>query len=63
MVDKVLQIFIMVLFSVLGIAILVLAWVQPIPLAERIITTFVGLVGLSWVMLRVLRIRSAEATT
>jgi hypothetical protein len=60
-VDKGLQIFIVVLFSVLGMAIVVLAWVQPMLVAERIITTFIGLVGISWVLLRVLLMRSAKA--
>ncbi len=58
--DKGLQIFVVGLFSVLPMAVLLLAWVQPMPLAERIITTFVGLVALSWVMRRVLLPRSAK---
>ena len=61
MVDKGLQILVMAIFTVLGIAILVLAWAQQMPLGERILVTFVSLVGFSWVIARTILMKSAEA--
>jgi len=60
-VDKGLWIFIMVLFTVLGLGALVLAWLQPISIAERIFTSFAGIVGPSWVIVHTLSRRSAGA--
>ena len=48
MIDKSLNMFLMVLFGVSGIAILVLAWVWPMPASERIIATFVAQLGSLW---------------
>ena len=59
--DKSLDIFLMVLFGMGGIAILTLAWVQPTPLPEKILTTFVGLMGLFWVLFRALSLISMRA--
>ena len=58
MADKGLQILVMVLFSVLGIAALVFAWVQNITLPERLLVTFVGLLGPFWVTRHALSMRS-----
>ena len=44
--DKSLGIFLVVLFGISGIAILILAWLQPMMTSERILTTFIGLGGL-----------------
>ena len=46
--DKTLEIFLMVLFGIGGIAILILAWTRPMPLPERILTTSIGSAGISW---------------
>lgn len=51
--DKALDIFLMALFGMGGITILVLACVQPMPIAERILTVFIGLMGLLWFLSRV----------
>jgi membrane protein implicated in regulation of membrane protease activity len=56
--DRSLDIFLMVLFGMGGIAILVLAWVQPMPLPERILTTLFASVGLFWVLYRALSLIS-----
>lgn len=50
--DRALDIFMMVLFGMGGITILILAWAQPMPLLERILTTSVGAIGISWVLVR-----------
>ena len=52
--DKGLDIFLMVLFGVGGIAILVLAWTRPMPVPERILTTSVGAIGFFGVLARAL---------
>jgi polyferredoxin len=50
--DKSLDIFLMVLFGIGGIIILVLAWLQPMPLTDRIVTTSIGSIGIVWVLIR-----------
>ena len=54
MIDKGPGIFLLLLFGAAGITILALAWVQPMPVAERILTTSVGVIGLSGVLVRLL---------
>ena len=44
--DKSLGIFLMALFGISGIALLVLAWVWPMSVSERIPATFAGSVGI-----------------
>ena len=58
MVDKAPDIFLMLLFGMGGIIILILAWVQPMAVSERILTTFVGSVGPFGVLIRLLLLRS-----
>ena len=60
MIDKSLGIFLMVLFGVSGIAILMLAWIWPMPISERIMTTFIGSAGLLVVLIRALLLKSAQ---
>ena len=52
--DKALDIFLIVLFGLGGISILILAWVQPMQVSERIFTTLVGSIGPFWVSIRAL---------
>ena len=59
--DKGLRIFLMVLFGMGGIAILVLAWARPMPLAQRVLATSVGSIGLSWVFIQALLLRSVRS--
>jgi len=56
--DKSLGIFLMVLFGISGIVILMLAWLQPMPASERILTTFVGSTGLFVALVRALMLKS-----
>ena len=55
--DKGPGVFLLLLFGAAGITILALAWVQPMPAAERILTTFVGSIGLLGVLVRLLLYR------
>ena len=52
--DKSLDIFLMVLFGMGGIAVLTLAWTQPMPLPEKVLATSIGVIGLFWVLIRAL---------
>ena len=52
--DKGLDIFLTVLFGISGIMIVLLAWMQPASLSERILTTAIGSVGLMWVLIKTL---------
>ncbi len=44
--DKSMEVFLAVLFGILGLAIIILAWVRPMAESERILTTLIGSVGL-----------------
>ena len=44
--------FLMALFGVGGICILLVAWLQPMPLVERIPATSIASAGLLWVVIR-----------
>ena len=44
--DKALNIFLVVFFSMAGIAVLILGWTRPMPISERILTTSAGSIGL-----------------
>ena len=61
MIDKSLEIFLMLLFGTGGITILVLAWVPAMPLSERIVTICVGAMGLLWVLVRASTLMLARA--
>jgi len=57
MTDRSLDIFLMVLFGLGGLVLLTLAWVQPMPVSERILTTIIGSIGLVWVFFRALSLK------
>jgi hypothetical protein len=59
--DKSLDIFLMVLFGAGGITILIVAWAQPMPVLERVLTTSIGLIGPFWVLSRALSLTSVLA--
>ena len=61
MMGKSLSIFLMVLVGIAGITIVLLAWMQPMPVHERIFTTFVGSMGIVAVSIRALTLRSELA--
>lgn len=56
--DKSLSIFLMVVFGISGGAVLILTWLQPMPGAERIMSTFIGSVGLGVAFSRAVLIKS-----
>ena len=58
--DKPLGIFLMVLFGISGTAILMLTWVWPMLVSERILATFIGLVGLLVVFIQALMLKSPQ---
>ena len=58
MIDKSLGIFLMIIFGLSGIAILTLAWLQPLPASEKILTTLIGSTGLFVALVRALQLRS-----
>ncbi len=60
---KSLDIFQMVLFGIGGIAILILTWVQPMPLIERILSMSIGSIGIFWVLIHVLLRKPLRAGT
>jgi len=61
--DKSLGLLLMVLFGVSGVAILVLAWLQPMPERERILSTFIGASGLLVALSRGLLLKSVKVGT
>ncbi len=44
--DKSMEVFLAGLFGILGLTIIILAWVRPMPESERILTTIIGSMGL-----------------
>ena len=61
--DKSLDIILMALFGIGGIAILIIAWMQPMLTSERILNTFIGSIGILWVLIRMLIRRSIRTRT
>ena len=61
--DNFLDVFLMVLFGIGGISILIVAWLQPMSLLERIITTFIASIGLLWVGIRAVSLVLARVNT
>ena len=61
MVDKSLDIFLMIIFGIGGITILILACAQPMSMLERALTVSIGSIGLFWVLVRLASFRSVLA--
>ena len=61
--DKSLGILLMVLFAMSGIAILMLAWLRPVPESERMLTTVIGSTGIFMALMRALLLKSPRART
>ena len=57
--DKSLDILLVVLFGLSGMTILTLAWVQPMVIAERILTAIIGSIGLTVALTKWLMLKSA----
>jgi len=60
MMDRATGIILMVVFGTLGIAVLVLAWLQPMSGAERGLATVMGAVGLGVAASRIPALKSGE---
>ena len=58
--DKSLEIILLTLFGTSGIALLILAWLQPMAAAERALTVCVGSAGLLPACIRAIRSRLAH---
>ena len=61
--DKSLDILLMALFGTSGIAILLLAWLQPMADSERILTTLIGSVGLLLASIKAKQVKAPPVTT
>ncbi|MFC1913784.1 hypothetical protein ACFLXF_00705 [Chloroflexota bacterium] len=59
--DKSLEVMLILLFGVSGIAILMLAWLWPTVVPERIPATFIGSFGVFVAILKVLRLKSPQS--
>lgn len=59
--DKSLGVFLILLFGLLGITILMLAWLRPMPESERILSTFLGSIGLFVALSQVLLLKPSKA--
>jgi hypothetical protein len=58
MMDKSLNIFFITLLAVGGIVILVVTWLEPMPLSQRVASTFVGAAGIIGMLIWSLVLRS-----
>ena len=56
--DKSLDIFLMIVFGIGGIIILITAWIQPMSVLERVLTVSIGSIGLFWVLVRTIPLKS-----
>jgi len=55
--DKGLDMLLNTIFGLGGMIIMILAWIQSMPVSDRIFTTFIGVIGLSCVLIRALLLR------
>ena len=53
--------FLVGVIGVPGLTVCVMAWVQPMDISERILTTVIGTIGLIWALFRGLSMRSIPA--
>lgn len=56
--DKSLDIFLVLVFGIGGITILIAAWAQPMSALERVLTVSIGSIGLFWVLVRTIPLKS-----
>ena len=61
--DKSLDIWLIMLFGISGIAVLLLAWLWPTLESERIMATFAGFAGLFVALIRALMLKRLTVTT
>ncbi len=60
--DRSLSVLLIALFGISGIAIMILAWVKPMPASDRILSTLVGSVGLLVVFTQILLLKSSSSS-
>ena len=53
----------MILFAMSGIAILMLAWLRPVPESEKMLTTVIGSTGIFMALMRALLLKSPRVRT
>jgi len=63
MIDRALSVFLLLSFGVTGMAILIMAWIQPMPASERILTTLVGATGIFLAVSRAWLLRTIRPET
>ena len=63
MIDRSLGIFLLLSFGTTGMAVLVMAWIQPMPASERIMTTLAGSIGIFLALSMVLSLRRLQPET
>ena len=61
--DKSLSITLVLIFGISGIAMLMLAWLQPMPGSERVMAFFIGSVGLLVALIRVSMLKTQRTQT
>ena len=61
--DRGLNIFLLFSFGITGMAMLVMAWIQPMTASERIMTTLAGSVGIFLALSLVLSLRRLQPET
>jgi len=61
--DKALDVFLIVFFGMMGIAVLILAWTRPMPVSERILTTSAGSIGFLGALIRTLVFKYVRTRT
>lgn len=59
--DKSLEVSLRLLFGMGGMIIVIVAWLQPMSVVERILTTSIGSIGPLWVLARALPLRAMLA--
>lgn len=59
--DRALDVFLRLIFGVGGMIIVIVAWIQPMSVSERILTTAIGSIGPFWVLARALPLRAMLA--
>ena len=63
MIDRSLGIFLLLSFGTTGMAVLVMAWIQPMHASERIMTTLAGSIGIFLALSMVLSLKRLRPET
>lgn len=61
--DKSLEVFLILIFGVSGIAVLLLAWLWPVVVPERVPATFIGSFGVFIAVIKALRLKPPKSVT